>query len=144
MHTAVFVFHIILCLLLVGLVLLQQGKGADIGAAFGGGSNTLFGAVGANAVMVKITTAIAVLFMATSIYLVRSYSQMVLAGPTKMPMPPLQAAQDSQTATAGDGQAVTENKGENKASVNLPEMSEGSAAAGEGNLGAALPPPAKK
>lgn len=67
--------HVLLCLILMGLVLLQQGKGADAGATFGGGasSNSFFGAGGATDFITKLTTALAVLFMATSIMLVRAY-----------------------------------------------------------------------
>ncbi len=65
---------------MIVLVLLQQGKGADVGAAFGGGSNTLFGASGANNLMVKITTGTAILFMVTSIFLVRGYSSLLESG----------------------------------------------------------------
>ena len=65
--------HVLLCFILIGLVLLQQGKGADMGAALGGGSNTLFGAAGATAFVVKATTVSAVLFMVTSILLIKQY-----------------------------------------------------------------------
>lgn len=66
--------HLLLCLVLIGLVLIQQGKGADMGAAFGGSSNTLFGAAGATAFITKLTTGIAVAFMVTSIILVNLYT----------------------------------------------------------------------
>lgn len=69
--------HVLLCFILIGLVLLQQGKGADLGAALGGGSNTLFGAGGATAFVVKATTVSAVLFMVTSILLVKYYGAAV-------------------------------------------------------------------
>lgn len=61
--------HVFICLLLVILVLLQQGKGADTGAVFGGGGNTLFGATGADNLLTRITTFLAVAFMATSLFL---------------------------------------------------------------------------
>lgn len=70
--------HILLCLVLVGLVLLQQGKGADAGIAFAGGSNSLFGAGGASQLMVRITTGIAIAFMITSILLVRQFSALAV------------------------------------------------------------------
>lgn len=71
MFIFVLTIHFILCAVLVGLVLIQQGKGADMGAAFGaGGSNSLFGAGGATSLIVKITTATAVAFMITSIVLI--------------------------------------------------------------------------
>ncbi len=63
----------LLCLLMIGLVLLQQGKGADMGAAFGGGSNTLFGAGGAGSFISKLTTGTCVAFMITSILLIKAY-----------------------------------------------------------------------
>lgn len=66
--------HLFLCLILVGLVLLQQGKGADMGAAFGGGSNSLFGAGGATAMITKITTGVAVAFFVTSVILVNQFA----------------------------------------------------------------------
>lgn len=71
MFIFVLAIHFILCAVLVGLVLIQQGKGADMGAAFGaGGSNSLFGAGGATSLIVRITTATAVAFMITSILLI--------------------------------------------------------------------------
>lgn len=70
--------HMLLCCSLVGLVLLQQGKGAGMGAAFGGAnSQTVFGAAGAGNVLTKITTSIAICFMITSIILVRHYGRVV-------------------------------------------------------------------
>lgn len=65
--------HFLLCFMLVGLVLLQQGKGADLGATLGGGSNTLFGAGGATSFITRLTTGTAIAFMVTSLLLVRSY-----------------------------------------------------------------------
>ncbi|HSQ78033.1 MAG TPA: preprotein translocase subunit SecG [Nitrospirota bacterium] len=59
--------HIFVSAILIGMVLLQKGKGADIGAAFGGASQTVFGPRGAASFMAKLTTAAAVLFMITSL-----------------------------------------------------------------------------
>jgi preprotein translocase subunit SecG len=67
--------HLILCFVLIGLVLLQQGKGAELGATLGGGSNTLLGAGGATSLVTKLTTGIALSFMVTSILLVRTYNR---------------------------------------------------------------------
>lgn len=68
--TFVLVLHIFICVVLVGIILLQQGKGADAGVAFGGGGgNTLFGAGGADNFLVRLTTVGAVLFFATSLTL---------------------------------------------------------------------------
>ena len=64
------VIHIVVCIALIMIVLLQTGKGADMGAAFGGGgSNTLFGATGASTFLGKMTTAAAIVFMLTSLTL---------------------------------------------------------------------------
>lgn len=71
MYTLVLAVHVILAVTLVGLVLLQQGKGADVGAVMGGGANTLFGVGGASSLLVRMTTGIAIAFMLTSVLLVR-------------------------------------------------------------------------
>lgn len=64
------VFHVMICLVLIVTVLIQQGKGADIGAVFGGGgSNTVFGSRGAGNFLSKITTGAAITFMLTSLAL---------------------------------------------------------------------------
>jgi len=60
------ILHVIMCLILIAMVLLQTGKGADMGAAFGGGSNTLFGAAGPASFLNRLTTVAAVVFMVTS------------------------------------------------------------------------------
>ncbi|MEO6804439.1 MAG: preprotein translocase subunit SecG [Granulicella sp.] len=62
------VIHVIVCLFLVGVVLLQQGKSADLAGAFGGqGSQTAFGPRGAASLLTKVTAWGAVIFMLTSI-----------------------------------------------------------------------------
>jgi preprotein translocase subunit SecG len=64
------IVHIIICLFLIGVVLLQQGKSADLAGAFGGqGSQTAFGPRGAANLLTRLTTWSAVLFMITSISL---------------------------------------------------------------------------
>ena len=63
------IVHIIMCLLLVAIVLLQTGKGADMGAAFGGASQTLFGGAGPANFLNKVTTIAAIVFMVTSLSL---------------------------------------------------------------------------
>jgi len=62
--------HVICCLFLIGVVLLQQGKSADISSAFGGqGSQTAFGPRGAANLLTRLTSWSAVIFMLTSISL---------------------------------------------------------------------------
>ena len=64
------IVHIIVCLFLVGVVLIQQGKSADLAGAFGGqGSQTAFGPRGASNLLTRLTTWSAVIFMLTSIAL---------------------------------------------------------------------------
>jgi len=69
MTTILIIVHVIVCLFLIGIVLLQHGKGADIGASFGGSSQSLFGSEGPVPLLNKITTFVAIVFMGTSISL---------------------------------------------------------------------------
>lgn len=70
METLFLAIHVFVCLLLIFVVLVQGGKGAEMGAAFGGGgSQTLFGGRGAATFLGKMTTVIAVVFMLTSLIL---------------------------------------------------------------------------
>ena len=64
------IIHVIVALAIIGMVLLQQGRGADAGAGFGGGaSNTVFGARGTASFLSRSTAVLAVLFFSTSILL---------------------------------------------------------------------------
>ena len=66
MTVLIVIIHVMVCIALIMIVLLQTGKGADMGAAFGGGSSqTLFGSTGASTFLSKATTAVAVVFMVT-------------------------------------------------------------------------------
>jgi preprotein translocase subunit SecG len=67
MTTIVVIIHVIVSLALICIVLLQQGKGAGIGAAFGGSSQTVFGSTGAAPFLAKLTAVAAILFMCTSL-----------------------------------------------------------------------------
>lgn len=68
MQELVFIVHILAAIFLIALVLMQHGKGADMGAAFGGGSSqTVFGSIGSVPFLTKVTAIIAALFCATSI-----------------------------------------------------------------------------
>ncbi len=70
METIVLVLHVLLALGLIGLVLIQQGKGADAGAAFGSGSSgTVFGPAGSGSFLTRLTTTCATLFFVTSLTL---------------------------------------------------------------------------
>jgi preprotein translocase subunit SecG len=65
MYVITVVFHVLACMALILIVLLQTGKGAEMGAAFGGASQTLFGGSGGTTFLSKLTTGAAVAFMIT-------------------------------------------------------------------------------
>ena len=87
MLTLLTVVHVIVCLFLIIVVLLQHGKGADIGATFGGSSQTLFGSEGPLPLLNKITTAAAIVFMCTSMglayYATHAGTESVMKGLTQ-------------------------------------------------------------
>ncbi|MCL6415432.1 preprotein translocase subunit SecG [Aestuariirhabdus sp. Z084] len=68
METVILIVHVLVALAVIGLVLLQQGKGADAGASFGGGaSQTVFGSQGTGSFLGRVTAVLATLFFATSL-----------------------------------------------------------------------------
>jgi len=76
MTTFLISLHILVCLALIAIVLLQGGKGAEMGASFGAGSSqTVFGAGGGQSFLGKLTTAAAIIFMLTSLTLAYFYGQ---------------------------------------------------------------------
>ncbi len=91
---AVLVLHIIVSLFLIGVVLIQQGRSADLAGAFGGqGSQTAFGPRAAANVLTRLTTWAAILFMVTSLSLTALYvrstsSHSVLEGTKSAPTAP--------------------------------------------------------
>ncbi len=83
MYTLTVVLHVLVCFLMIAAILLQAGKGAEIGAAFGGSSQTVFGSRGPANFLSKVTVATAVVFMLTSLTLAylsreRTYSSTVI------------------------------------------------------------------
>ncbi len=74
MSTLLIALHVVVCIALIVIVLLQMGKGAEAGASFGaGGSQTVFGASGGGSFMGKVTAGAAVIFMLTSLALAYFY-----------------------------------------------------------------------
>jgi preprotein translocase subunit SecG len=63
------VIHVLVCIGLILVVLLQTGKGAEVGAVFGGSSATIFGSSGAGNFLSRLTTGMAIVFMITSLTL---------------------------------------------------------------------------
>lgn len=69
LYTLIVIVHVFICFLMIGAILLQSGKGAEIGAAFGGSSQTVFGSRGPANFLSKLTVAVAAVFMMTSLTL---------------------------------------------------------------------------
>ena len=110
-------FNILAGLFLIGVVLLQSGKGADMGAAFGGSSSTVFGASGAGNVLTKITAGTAAVFMGTSLILAVTSTryQSVFVGasePTPIGAPAATAAPPGQPTDGVDAKAAAEAGGQ--------------------------------
>ena len=71
MDTIAIGLHIFLALFLIGVILLQPGKGGDMGATFGGTSQTLFGGRGPTTFLNKLTIIVSLLFLLTSVWLAK-------------------------------------------------------------------------
>jgi preprotein translocase subunit SecG len=69
LYTLIVIVHVFICFLMIGAILLQSGKGAEIGAAFGGSSQTVFGSRGPANFLSKLTVVVAAVFMVTSLSL---------------------------------------------------------------------------
>jgi preprotein translocase subunit SecG len=69
MIIAITILHVLVSIGLILVVLLQTGKGAEVGAVFGGSSSTIFGSSGAGNFLTRLTTVMAIVFMATSLTL---------------------------------------------------------------------------
>jgi preprotein translocase subunit SecG len=114
METLVVVVHVVIAVALVGLVLIQQGKGADAGAAFGGGaSQTVFGSQGSGSFLTRVTTLLAIVFFVTSFSLaVFAKQRAEVAGEAGIPVvqeskqdPVDQAADKVDAAQVGEGES---------------------------------------
>ena len=92
------IVHVIVSLFLIAVVLLQSGKGAEMGAAFGGSSQTIFGSRGAATFLSKMTTISAVAFMCTSFLL----AIVTTKGSSVVKKTPVSQEQKSVPATAGN------------------------------------------
>ena len=101
MFTALTILHVLVAFIMVGVILLQSGKGAEIGAAFGGSSQTVFGARGANTFLGKLTAVTATIFMLTSLSLAIMSKQRNYSSTIGLDKPPASApAAPSQSSPA--------------------------------------------
>ncbi len=116
MYTLAVIVHVIVCFLMIGAILLQAGKGAEIGAAFGGSSQTVFGSRGPGTFLSKVTVAAAIIFMLTSLGLAvlskeRTFSSTVIdlnkkqSSPSPQPTTPTQDS--SQANPSGEASSST-------------------------------------
>ena len=104
MVIALTIVHVLMCFGIIAIVLLQAGKGADIGSAFGGGgSQAVFGSMGTPTILGKITTVVAILFMLTSFGLAKFSSRAQSVVPVNAPAP---AAETPAPETPGAPPAV--------------------------------------
>lgn len=168
MDIAITIVHVIACFFLIIVVLLQTGKGADMGAVFGGSSQTVFGSGGAANLLTRLTTYTAIIFMLTSLFLTwastRSLTLSVAddlpveppplvapAAPLADPAPPAAdtaapaaeqtaPAADSETAPAADAQDNAADAPAAAAPADSP--TEAAAAAGDEGSSAGEPAPA--
>ncbi len=108
------IIHIIVCLALIMIVLLQTGKGADMGAAFGGGSSqTLFGSTGASTFLSKATTAAAIVFMLTSLILAYMSGNKTVSSVMQDVKAPIEQPAQQTPAPAADADADADKKADN-------------------------------
>lgn len=116
MYTLAVVIHVLVCFLMIASILLQSGKGAEIGAAFGGSSQTVFGSRGPGTFLSKVTVAAAIIFMMTSLGLAilskeRTFSSTVIDVNKQQPSPAPShsddASHDAPAAPAPSGTATS-------------------------------------
>ena len=120
LQTLAVVFHVLLAFAIIGLVLLQRGKGADAGAGFGAGaSGTVFGARGSASFLSRTTAVLATLFFLTSLGLAYLFSQQKqptsvvdtvqqeAPAPTPTPLPGLELPSSGSTPPTTNAPATT-------------------------------------
>ena len=103
MSILLIVIHVFVCIALIMIVLLQTGKGADMGAAFGGGSSqTLFGSTGASTFLSKATTVAAIVFMLTSLTLAYMSGGKVIKSVVTDTQAPIEQPSQTEDSTAAE------------------------------------------
>ena len=122
MYTVAVIIHLIVCFLMIASILLQAGKGAEIGAAFGGSSQTVFGSRGPGTFLSKVTIGAAIIFMLTSVSLaILSKQNSVTSSVIDVPAP-------AGEATSSDAGSTKASPASSEAS---PESSEATPASSE-------------
>ena len=104
MYQLLLVLHTLIAVTIIGLVLIQHGKGADIGAAFGSGaSNTVFGSQGTGSFLFRLTSGLALAFFITSVtlsaiiahYYQREHALVINKQPIHVPVSNIPIPQDA-------------------------------------------------
>ncbi len=127
----VIALHVLIALAIIGLVLIQHGKGADMGSGFGGGaSGSLFGATGSANFLSRVTAVLATLFFLTSLGLAylathkpRSGGGVLDAVKTQAPAPPADSASKAPEKAAADKSAADPAGAASKAPAEVPPAS---------------------
>ena len=120
MNQVILVVHLLVALAIIGLILLQRGKGADVGASFGGGaSQTVFGSSGGGNVLTSATGWLSAIFFATSFGLAMIADQQYAETDDLGFEVPLEAVEAAPLAPAGDLPLVDE-ANENLGTSDLP------------------------
>lgn len=112
-HTLLFVLQVLVAVALIGIILVQHGKGADAGAAFGSGSSaTVFGSSGSGNFMTKVTTVLAIIFLSNSLFLAYLATQKMSEVPVSLLDQAAVVMEQTQEAAAEDMPAIIEEQAE--------------------------------
>ena len=120
MYTLAVSIHLIVCFLMIAAILLQAGKGAEIGASFGGSSQTVFGSRGPGTFLSKVTVGAAIVFMLSSLSLAMLSKQANTSSTVIDLHPP--SHQESSSSTEETSTVVPPTEGETS-SATPPEAS---------------------
>jgi preprotein translocase subunit SecG len=132
MQTALIVLHLVICITLIMIVLLQTGKGSEIGAVFGSSSQTLFGSTGGSTFFGKLTAAVAIVFMITSLVLASRSSRVPKESIMSGVKPAVTAPATTEGVTAIEPLEAEKNtQAEPSADVPTPEKKQATPGAGE-------------
>ena len=110
METLLITIHYVLCFFLIVIILLQAGKGADIGAVFGGASQTVFGGRGPTTFMNKVTAFVAADFLVTSVWL--AHTSKARSVETVLDKAPITTPASETVTPAAEGEKPAAEEGE--------------------------------
>lgn len=121
LHTLLFVLQVLVAVALIGFILIQHGKGADAGAAFGSGSSsTVFGSQGSGSFLTKVTAVLVFIFLSNSLFLGYLASKSMKQTPTSLLDQPGVVQQDKPKPEQSIPPATKENSSEDSDLPNMP------------------------